>query len=161
MASVLDYVIESLEDFVLLAYDSPFRATLVVLLIASLASSNFWASWIGRLQQSESLNVASNNDAIQEANGVNRPPRSSSNIQTSRGNLGNYNTRPNGGRTSSSSSASTGPKRPFRELDGPIGFPISPSHLFLNPTGRTVVGPPLDGSGSVSFYPSTSPRYRG
>lgn len=162
MASVLNYFIDSLDDFVFLAQYSPLRATLSALLIASLAFRNVWASWIARLQQSQSLNVTSTHDAIPEANGVNGPPRSASTIRPS-GWIGNDDTRPNRGRASFSSAASTVSNRRYNHLPGPIGFPISSPELsdFLNPRGPVVVSPPLDGRGGVSFYPSTSPSYRG
>lgn len=162
MASVLNYFIDSLDDFVFLVQDSPLRATLLAILIVSLAFPKVWARWIAHLQQSQSLNVTDTLDSIAGGNDANRPPRSESTVRPYRGNLGNNNTRPNRGRASFSS-ASTVSNRPYYQPDGPIGFPISSPELsdLLNPRGPVVVGPPLDGRGSVSFYPSTSPSYRG
>lgn len=163
MASILNYLIDSLDDFMRLAEDAPFRATLSVVLIASLLFSTLWAGWIARLQQSRSLNVTSIYDTIQGTNSVNRPPGSSSIIQPPPRNLGYDDTRPNRGRASFSSTAGTVPKWPYRELPGPIGFPISSPELsnLLDPRGPMVVGPPLWDRDAVSFYPSTSPSYRG
>lgn len=163
MASILDYCIGSLDDFIFLAYDSPFRATLTVVLIASLAFSNFWASWIARLQQSGSLNVTSIYDATQGTNTVNSTPGSSSIIQPPRRNLDSFKTPPNRASPSFPSAPSKPSNRSYQWQDGPIEFPISSAELsnLVNPRRPVVAGPPLRGRGGVSFYPSTSPIYRG
>lgn len=59
MAFVLNFVVQSIEDFVLLAEEIPIRATLSLFVISTLAFSNVWARWIVRLQQSALLNFTS------------------------------------------------------------------------------------------------------
>lgn len=166
MASVVNYLIQSLEDFVILAIDSPLRAASSGFLIASLALSSVWGSWIVRLQQSAPLNVTGIFNATQGANsGVASPPQSHSTNRPSHNTVGNGSTR-----------SEQGPRglycpgvireisnRPQRVQNGPIGLQSSRPNLVngFNPSGNNLVIRPHRNRGGVSFYPSTSLNYRG
>lgn len=164
MASIINYLNDSLGDFVWLAHDSPLQAILAVLLVASLAFSNVWGRWIARLQQSSTLKVTHVDDAAQEPNcGVlDRPPRSAPIVQPSGYNLGNDNMQPGQGSAGFSSTASNVSNRPQLVQRGLIGLQKSPTHLLSVVTsGNNLVGLPPQNRGSVTFYPSTSPSNRG
>lgn len=162
MASPISYFVDCLEDFVLLAYDSPLWATLLVLLLASLAFSNTWASWITHIQQCASLNVTGIFNTRRGANNdVASPPYPAN--QPSRDDIGYNSTRQNLGRADFVSGANTVLNRPQRVQHGPIGLQRSPPHPVngFNPSGNNLISQPHRNRGGVSFYPSTSPGYRG
>lgn len=162
MASLISYFVDCLEDFVLLAHYSPLWATLLVLLLASLAFSNTWATWITHIQHCASLNVTgifntrrgANNDVASPVYPANQPPRD---------NIGYNSTRQILGRAEFASGANTVLNEPQRVQHGPIGLQRSPPRPVngFNPSGNKWISQPRRNRGRVSFYPSTSPGYRG
>lgn len=59
MTSVMNYVLESLDDFVLLAQESPSRAITSAIIFLTLTFAAIWSGWIARLQRSIPLNLSS------------------------------------------------------------------------------------------------------
>lgn len=144
MAAVVDYLLDSLLNFILFAIDSPIRATITILLISSLVFSNAWGDWIANLQQPPPVDFTGINDAIQRPNGGD-------------------NARPDRSRAESSSTRSSLSDRPQGEHRRPIGSQFSPSNSSnaSNTNGNLVVRPPPRNRSNVSFYPSTNPGNRG
>ena len=133
MAFVLNYIAQSLEDFVLLAHESPVRATLSLLVISTLAFSNVWAGWIARLQQSAPLKFASIT-ALRDRIDVAYTGNRFFNIDRNRGDAGfsqnrkaTYNTRKDNPKTS------TGIQGVNHDVNRPLksASTIQPSHYDL------------------------------